>query len=70
MAVWRNDPRLLGLILGLPSTAALAHPGHGGEGLGPWHYLATPEHAAGLGLLAALVVGVLAIRRAARRRRQ
>ncbi len=52
----RHQLSILGL-LGL-STSALAHPGHAGpEGL--LHYLLAPAHAAGLGLLAILLVGGL-----------
>ena len=51
------------------STAAVAHPGHAGSD-GLFHYLLSPEHTAGLGLLAVLMVGALALRVAVRGRRR
>lgn len=52
---------LLCLLAGLVGPA-LAHPGHGlhgHDGASLWHYLSEPDHVAALGLLLALVVGLL-----------
>ena len=52
---------LLCLLAGL-SGLALAHPGHGlhgHDGFSLWHYLSEPDHVAAVGLLLAMIGGLL-----------